>query len=71
MCLKRLLQRPSNTDLSALFAGGREAKMEGEDESFDRLRTWVWALEEVRSRLKTERGKEEMRVDNEGISKKK
>jgi hypothetical protein len=45
--------------------------MEGEDESFDRLRTLVWALEEVRSRLKTERGKEEMRVDNGGISKKK
>jgi hypothetical protein len=31
--------------------------MKGEDESFDRLRTWVWALEEVRSRLETERGK--------------
>ena len=28
--MKRFLQRPSNTDLSALFAGGREAKMGGE-----------------------------------------
>ena len=29
MCLKRLLQRPSNTDLSAVFTGGWEAKEEG------------------------------------------
>lgn len=25
--MKRLLQRPSNTDLSALFTGGREEEM--------------------------------------------
>jgi len=48
-----------NTVPTYFYTGGWEAKMKGEDESFDRLRTWVWALEEVRSRLETERGEEE------------
>lgn len=30
-----------DNDLSALFTGGWEAKVKGEDESFDGLRTWV------------------------------